>query len=266
MECIQSKENTTFKKLKKLKQKKYREEYNLFLAEGFKFLQLNVTPEYIILKSTMEKKLLEEIEKKIVSLLLDESKVLILEEKLFNQLTSQENSQGIILVYKTKINNPVPPNEILVILDRITDPGNMGTIIRLCDSVGFKELILIDGSVDVYNEKVVRSTMGSLFEVNFNYCTEKETIDFLKKENYQINVTALSSDSLPYNNLTLTDKNAIVFGSEGNGVSKSFLDIADKKIIIPIYGSAESLNVGVATGIVLYKIREILEGGLIAEK
>ena len=259
MEWIQSKDNSIFKKLKKLKQKKYREEYNLFLAEGFKFLQFNITPEYIILKSSFEKKLSQMIEEKMGSSFFENNKIIVLEEKLFNELTSQENSQGIILAYKIKNNNIRPSNNILVILDRITDPGNMGTILRLCDSVGFKDLILVHGSVDVYNEKVVRSTMGSIFEVNFNYWTEKETIDFIKKENYQINVTTLSSDSVSYNKLVLSKKNAIIFGSEGDGVSQSFLEIADKKINIPIYGSAESLNVGVASGIILYKVREILE-------
>ncbi|MGL4534313.1 MAG: TrmH family RNA methyltransferase [Fusobacteriaceae bacterium] len=254
MEKIISSENSTFKKLKKLKNKKYREEFQLFLAEGRKFLDFDTTPEFIIFKEGIEKDFSEKIEK-----FKSGSRTIILEDKLFKELTAQETSQGVILVYKHKEDDLINLNKNIVILDRVADPGNLGTIIRLCDAAGFKDILLVKGSADIYNEKVVRSSMGSILSMNLIYLEEYTILDLVKKMNYQLLVTALDSTSIEYTSLKLKDKNAIVFGSEGSGVSNNFLQAANEKIIIPIYGSAESLNVGVASGIMLYKVREILE-------
>ncbi|MGL5049976.1 MAG: TrmH family RNA methyltransferase [Fusobacteriaceae bacterium] len=254
MEKIISSENSTFKKLKKLKNKKYREEFQLFLAEGRKFLDFDTIPEFIVFKEGVEKDFSEKIEK-----FENVSRTIILEEKLFKELTAQETSQGVILVYKHKKNDLTNLNKNIVILDRVADPGNLGTIIRLCDAAGFKDILLVKGSADIYNEKVVRSSMGSILSMNLIYLEEHNILDLVKKMDYQLLVTALDSTSIPYTSLKLKDKNAIVFGSEGSGVSDNFLQAANEKVIIPIYGSAESLNVGVASGIMLYKVREILE-------
>ncbi|MGL5125678.1 MAG: TrmH family RNA methyltransferase [Fusobacteriaceae bacterium] len=254
MEKIISSENSTFKKLKKLKNKKYREEFQLFLAEGRKFLDFDTIPEFIVFKEGVEKDFSEKIEK-----FENVSRTIILEEKLFKELTAQETSQGVILVYKHKKDDLTNLNKNIVILDRVADPGNLGTIIRLCDAAGFKDILLVKGSADIYNEKVVRSSMGSILSMNLIYLEEHNILDLVKKMDYQLLVTALDSTSIPYTSLKLKDKNAIVFGSEGSGVSDNFLQAANEKVIIPIYGSAESLNVGVASGIMLYKVREILE-------
>lgn len=254
MEKITSAENTTFKKLKKLKSKKYREEFQLFLAEGRKFLDFDTVPEFIVFKEGVEEEFLSKSE-----VFKGQSRFLILEEKLFSQLTAQESSQGVILVYKHKESDLTHLSENIVILDRVADPGNLGTIIRLCDAAGFKDILLVKGSADNYNEKVVRSSMGSILSMNLIYLEESQILNLVKEKDYNLLVTALDATSIPYTSLQLKKKNAIVFGSEGSGVSENFLQCAQEKIIIPIYGSAESLNVGVASGILLYKVREILE-------
>lgn len=133
----------------------------------------------------------------------------------------------------------------------------MGTIIRVADASGFKDIILTKGSVDCYNEKCVRSSMGSIFNMNIIYMEEETLLRYLKENNYKLHVTALESNSIEYTKMKLDNKNAIIFGSEGNGVSKTFLKSANEIIIIPIYGSAESLNVAIASGIILYKIKEL---------
>lgn len=251
MEKIVSAENNQFKFLKKLKQKKYREEFGLYFAEGVKFLDFDINPEYIIINEEY----LENIEKRVENI---DSKKLILPQQLFNQLTSQENSQGIILVYKIRYSKLEEFKDNVVILDKVSDPGNLGTILRVCDASGFKDIILVKGCVDIYNEKVVRSSMGSIFGVNFIYLEESEIFKFLRENNYKTFVTALDSSSIDYTDVKLTGKNAFVFGNEGVGVCKEFLDFADKKVIIPIYGIAESLNVAMASGIFLYKMRELI--------
>ncbi|WP_304205886.1 RNA methyltransferase [Fusobacterium perfoetens] len=247
---ISGKDNVLFKKVKKLKQKKYREIEQLFLAEGVKFLDFSTTPNYIFIDEEFDLSLIEQELEKF------QCEKYILSSGLFSQLSSQENSQGVILVYsyeKYSLDN-LENN----ILDKVSDPGNLGTIIRTVDAAGFKDIILTTGSVDCYNEKVIRSTMGSIFNARLRYMNEDEMVMFLKDKDYRLISTALDKNSVPYTEIKLKKKNAIIFGNEGNGISKSILAVSDEKVIIPIYGSAESLNVGVACGIILYKIREII--------
>lgn len=253
MEFINSLDNSTIKKVKKLKQRKYREEEKKFLAEGRKFLDFTYTPDLIILKENFED--FENITTKLERF---DCRKIVVNDKIFKELTSQENSQGVILVYPYCETNIEKINNNIIVLDKIQDPGNLGTIIRAADAAGFKDIILTKGSVDCYNEKCVRSSMGSIFNMNIVYMEELQLIQFLKEKKYKFLVTALENNSIEYTDITLSEKNAIIFGSEGNGVSDNFLKVADETVIIPIYGSAESLNVAMASGIILYKVRELM--------
>ena len=253
MEFINSLDNSTIKKIKKLKQRKYREEEKKFLAEGRKFLDFTYTPDLIILKENFED--FENITTKLERF---DCRKIVVNDKIFKDLTSQENSQGVILVYPYCETNIGKINNNIIVLDKIQDPGNLGTIIRAADAAGFKDIILSKGSVDCYNEKCVRSSMGSIFNMNIVYMEELQLIQFLKEKKYKFLVTALENNSIEYTDITLSEKNAIIFGSEGNGVSDNFLKVADETVIIPIYGSAESLNVAMASGIILYKVRELM--------
>lgn len=253
MEFINSLDNSTIKKVKKLKQRKYREEEKKFLAEGRKFLDFTYTPDLIILKENFED--FENITTKLERF---DCRKIVVNDRIFKELTSQENSQGVILVYPYCETNIEKINNNIIVLDKIQDPGNLGTIIRVADAAGFKDIILSKGSVDCYNEKCVRSSMGSIFNMNIVYMEELQLIQFLKEKKYKFLVTALENNSIEYTDITLNEKNAIIFGSEGNGVSDNFLKAADETVIIPIYGSAESLNVAMASGIILYKVRELM--------
>lgn len=253
MEFINSLDNSTIKKVKKLKQRKYREEEKKFLAEGRKFLDFTYTPDLIILKENFED--FENITTKLERF---DCRKIVVNDRIFKELTSQENSQGVILVYPYCETNIEKINNNIIVLDKVQDPGNLGTIIRVADAAGFKDIILSKGSVDCYNEKCVRSSMGSIFNMNIVYMEELQLIHFLKEKKYKFLVTALENNSIEYTDITLNEKNAIIFGSEGNGVSDNFLKAADETVIIPIYGSAESLNVAMASGIILYKVRELM--------
>lgn len=252
MEKIVSKDNELFKKLKKLKTKKYRDSERLFLAEGRKFLDFTETPNMIIFKEGIGENLFQMGEK-------HNCRKIILSEKLFKELTSQENSQGVIICYNSKKENLEELNDNIIVLNKVSDPGNLGTIIRIADAAGFKDIILTKGSVDCYNEKTVRSTMGSILAMNMYYMDENELVLFLKEKGYKVIVTALEKDSIEYTDIKLDEKNAYIFGNEGDGVSKEIIAASDEKIIIPIYGTAESLNVAMAAGIILYQVRNKLE-------
>lgn len=251
---IDSKENNTFKKIKKYRTKKYRDKDRRFLAEGVKFLDFDTMPEYILLDENFsnDKSILEKIKR------FDKTIVITLSESLFSQLSSQENSQGVILVYEYTENDIENVCDNVIVLDRVGDPGNLGTIIRTADAAGFRDIILTKGSVDSYNEKTVRSTMGSIFNVRLYYIEEEGLLNFLKEREYKIISTVLSKDSIPYTKMKLKNKNAIVFGNEGSGIGDNIVKNSDEKVIIPIYGTAESLNVAMACGIIIYKVREIL--------
>ena len=253
---ISSKDNELVKHIKKLKEKKYRDEYNEFIIEGIKIIgeaiEENARIKYIILcddcktQDAIPSDLMYEIAKK---------ECLYVSEKIFNYITDVTNPQGIMAIVEksSRQENEIDFNETnFLILDNIQDPGNMGTILRTADSLKFKQIIVSKGSADIYNLKVVRSTMGAIFRVKV---IESEnlvkTIKELKKHKVKVYATDLSTDKRIYD--VDYEKSAIVIGNEANGVSEDILKEATEKIKIPMIGKTESLNAAVATSIILYE-------------
>ena len=250
-DVIASPDNKFYKLLKKLDQKKYRDENHIFKAEGEKFLTEDINFNKIIVK---ESKYEYYQEKYYID---DFNNVTILKDNLFDEISDQENTQGVIVLYSSNLKNLNEITDDVVILDNIQDPGNVGTIIRTLEATGFKNLILTKGSVDVYNPKTVRATMGGIFKVNIIYDTPENILNFLNERDYQIIVTALHEDSVNYDEIEIkNNRNAYIFGNEGNGVTNFFIENSHIKSIIPIYGEIESLNVGIAPAVFLYKMRE----------
>lgn len=249
-DVIVSPDNKYYKLLKKLDKKKYRDENNIFKAEGEKFLNEGINFNKIFVK---ESKYEYFNEKYSIS---NHDNLTILKDDLFDEVSTQENSQGIIFLYSKNLNNIDDITSDVVILDDIQDPGNIGTIIRTMIATNFKNLILTKGSGDVYNPKTVRATMGGIFKLNIIYETPENIVKFLKEKKYQTIATALHNDSVSYEKIELKEKNAFIFGNEGGGVSDYLIENSDIKAIIPIYGEIESLNVSVASGVFLYKMRE----------
>ena len=175
-------------------------------------------------------------------------------DKIFESITGVVSPQGIIAIInkEKQIKQIDNTQEIIVVLDDIQDPGNLGTILRTVDSIGINQLIISKGTADPYNPKVVRSTMGAIFRVKIIESEDLlETLKEIKKQKYKLVVTSLQTDyslyEIDYN------RKVIVIGNEANGVKKEIQDIADEKIKIPMLGKTESLNASVATGIVLYE-------------
>ena len=175
-------------------------------------------------------------------------------EKIFLGLTNVVNPQGILAVVEKNNNtNEIDYNDnLFLILDDLQDPGNMGTILRTADSINLKQIIVSKGSADVYNPKVVRSTMGAIFRVKVIECEDlTKTLKELKKHKIKVYATDLKTDKLMYD--VDYQKSAIVIGNEANGVSTEILNLADEKIKIPMPGKTESLNAAVATSVILYE-------------
>ena len=142
--------------------------------------------------------------------------------------------------------------DIILVLDNIQDPGNLGTIIRTADSCNLKQIVITKATADPYNSKVLRSTMGAIFRVNI--IESEDIVDSLlemKDNGFEIVTTSLQTENLIYD--VDYRKKVIIIGNEANGVEEKVENISDIKVKIPMLGKTESLNASVATGIILYE-------------
>ena len=142
-------------------------------------------------------------------------------------------------------------------LDHVQDPGNVGTLIRTADAAGFSGVILGEGSADIYSTKVLRSMQGSHFHLPVVSANLFEVIDQLKKEKVPVYGTELNPAAITYTSIPESASVALILGNEGQGVQKELLTQTDQNVYIPLYGAAESLNVGVAGGILMYHIASL---------
>ena len=255
MQVITSKDNEIVKHIKKLKDKKYRDISQEFIVEGIRLVE-----EAIKEKAPIKKIVLcEEISTsndmpKTLAYEIARYDCVYVTKKVFESFTEVSNPQGILAVVRRKEEeNEIKFDEdIIVALDDIQDPGNLGTILRTVDSIGLKQIIVSRATADVFNPKVVRSTMGAIFRVNVVVCDDLAScIKNCKKHKYRLMITSLQAQKSIYD--ANYDKKIIVIGNEANGVSKQIAELADEGVKIPMLGNAESLNASVAAGIVLYE-------------
>lgn len=255
MQGITSKENEFVKHVKKLKDKKYRDIHGEYVIEGLKLIQEAIQEKapikQIILCDDCEKNAM--IPKELMYEIAKQECIYVT-EKIFKYLSEVQTPQGILAVIAK--NTPQTgieyTQDIIVALDDVQDPGNLGTILRTVDSIGITQILVSKGTADSYNPKVVRSTMGAIFRVKIIECENlKQTLKEIKKHKYKIVVSSLQTDNTIYD--INYNKKVIVIGNEANGVEKEIQDIADEKVKIPMLGKTESLNASVATGIILYE-------------
>ncbi len=255
MQRITSKENEFIKHVKKLKDKKYRDINNEYVIEGIKLvaeaIQEKAPIKQIILcddcerNETLPKDLMYEIAK---------YECIYVTQKLFKYLTEVQAPQGILaIIEKTPVNTEIDyTQDIIVALNDIQDPGNLGAILRTVDSIGLKQILLSKGTADAYNPKVVRSTMGAIFRVKIIECEDlKQTLKEVKKHKFKIMVSSLQTENTIYD--VDYRKKVVIIGNEANGVEREIQEFADEKVKIPMLGRTESLNASVAAGIILYE-------------
>ena len=250
MIVIESKDNALFKYTKKLKERKHRTKENKYIIEGFK---ANCNIDYIIVNESGKEKVEDYLNE-----YMDNIKIYEMKNELFSQLSSTENTQGIVAI--ANINNSISDmnGDFYLLCDKVQDPGNLGTIIRTAHAAGVNAIILTKGTVDIYNDKTIRSTMGSIFYIPIIYDNDLSLLKRLKGEGFSLVATSLD-ESKNFFDEDLKGKVILSVGNEGNGISKEIFELADKKVKIPMPGGAESLNVGVATSIILFeKVRQSL--------
>lgn len=251
---IESMQNKLVKKIASLKQKKYREQEDLFVVEGLRFVQ-EIPSDWVILwYGISEDFIIPEHNWKTHA----NVPVYTFSQHVFQSMSSTEHPQGILALCQQKHlqqKHFIPEeNGFYLLLEELTDPGNLGTIIRVADACGIHGIFLSSGCVDLYNPKVLRSTMGSLFHIPiYQNCNLKETIDVLHQHHTSVYAAHLEGITYPYT-LDLKKSCGILIGNEARGLSNEASALCDTLVKIPMPGQAESLNAAIAAGILLYEV------------
>ena len=235
---IESVDNSRIKDIRKLKEKKYRDQYKLFLVEG----------EHLVLEA-YKAGVLKSVIFSGRDIDLDVEKIEV-SEKVMNTISDiNTNIVGVCEIVDNKIN--LYSN--VIILDGVQDPGNLGTIIRSAVAFNVKNIVLSKTSVDLYNTKVLRGCQGMNFHLNIIRDDILDIIDDLKDNNYTVYGTDVVN-GIDIKDVKKTGKYAIIMGNEGNGISGEVKDVVDKNIYIKMNENCESLNVGVSASIILYEL------------
>lgn len=250
MREISSKDNKIFRLCEQLTHKKYRDKLGLYLIEGENLLEEAV-------KNGAGIKTVLMCRDYRGSLFGTEDKSFCLSDKLFEQLSQTETTQGIIAVVEKP---ELSPDRFLnrgggnfIVLDRLQDPGNIGTILRTADAAGYRLAIVMKGTADVFSPKVVRAATGSLFRMPVVFMDSvDELMEFTRAAGKKLVATCFDTDRYYYDE-NLRENIALIIGNEGSGISRELIECSDLKIKIPMHGNIESLNASVAAGILMYE-------------
>jgi TrmH family RNA methyltransferase len=250
---IVSRQNERIREAKRLVQKKYRDQTGRFLVEGVRLVE-----------EALEASLAEQLFFTERLLNSDRGKALIhrahrqglevfsCSEAVLDELTDTVHAQGVAAIAR-KPSWPAPAEGLLVIADEIQDPGNMGTLLRTAVAVGVQGLLAVKGSVDLYSPKVVRASMGAVFQLPHWMAERRDILDLLQSRGISIAVTQLE-DAENFWDVAYPPSVAVVIGNEARGVHPSFRERAAFAVRIPLVGKVESLNASVAAGVLLYEI------------
>lgn len=246
MERIESVNNKLIKFTNSLKIKKFRKSEGLFIAEGERLVFDGIEkrePQYIIVSDSFYKKDFP-------------YKTYVVADEVFKKLSETVTPQGILAVFKTEEKDISEISlENTVVLNRLQDPGNLGTILRTAKAAGFNNIILDGECVDLYNSKTIRSSMSSIFNLNIYISNNiKEDTKFLKSKGFMVAGTILSDNSENLYEASFENPVAFIIGNEGSGISSDLEEVCDKKVIIPMEEGIESLNASVAGSVVMYEI------------
>ena len=251
-EIIATTKNKKYKYIKSLIQKKIRDREGVFTVEGKKSVDDAVASAYVVRLVAMSESFAQNAQYN--------AETVIVRDDLFDGLCDTKTPQGIMAVIEKKDTDFISDTEKLyVYCDNVSDPGNLGTIIRTADAAGMGGVLLSPGCADAYSPKTVRSSMGSFFNIDIVTGFEYNSLFELKGKGFQLVCGALCEDSTDYTQTDFTNPTIIIVGNEANGVSDDILK-ASEHIIIPIYGKAESLNFGVGASVLMYEAQRQRRG------
>lgn len=251
-EIIGTTKNKTYKYIKSLLQKKNRAELSRFTVEGIKSVSDALSAGADIEITAMS----ESFNKSGKFTSPDGARVVIVKDELFGGLCDTKTPQGILAVIKAKKTEQYicDPKKLYIYCDGISDPGNLGTVIRTADAAGFGGVLMSEDCAELYSPKTVRSSMGSFFNIDTVPDFTPESLAEQKEKGFTLYCGALLADSVDYRTPDYTKPSILIVGNEANGASEDILSMSEH-IIIPIYGRAESLNAAVAASIMMYEMR-----------
>ncbi len=255
MRQITSQDNRICKTIRQLGVRKHREKLGLYLIEGENLMEEafknNAETEFIAINSDRL-----DYYRNLFGGRIGEGYVM--PAKLFDQLAETESSQGIMAAVRIpqftekQFAERIAGGNVIV-LDRLQDPGNIGTILRTCDAAGYRGALMIRGTADIYSPKAVRAAAGSVFRIPAYYTAgAHEGVKLLKGAGLNITGTGFDTE-LMYYDADMRQNTAVVIGNEGNGISDEMKALCDRIVKIPMHGSIESLNAAVAAGILIYE-------------
>lgn len=279
MEIISSKDNKKIKYIRSLLEKgSIRKKSKTFVVEGIKLvdeaLEYGKVLEVVCTESLYDEiisgdlsgnRLLTENDKNITNYVKKRSSLLVVSDMVFKSLSETKTPQGILAVVEMPDYGLLDKGFLeqaytkngkikLLVLEDTADPGNLGTIMRTAEAAGVTGVIMGKGTVDIFNPKVVRSTMGSIFRLPFAYVEDlKETIKELKEQGISFYATHLKGEK-SYKDIKYSDRSAILIGNEARGLSDEVADLADTYVLIPMQGKVESLNAAVAAALMMYEV------------
>lgn len=257
MERITSLQNSKIKNIIRLHKAQERKEQQLFLVEGRKEIELALSAGYNMFSIFFCPELFEP-NFNINAVLNKVENSFEITSEVFAKIAYREKSDGLMGVFKQRhlsINQlSAGNNPLIIVLESVEKPGNLGAILRTADAASVSAVIVCDPRTDIFNPNIVRSSLGCLFTNKVVVCSNDEALHFLKKNNINIYSAALHPESKQYDQFDYKKPTAIVMGTEADGLSKFWLNNCNEKIIIPMLGKIDSLNVSNSTAILAYEI------------
>ncbi len=258
MRRIESSENAKLKAIRKLRHRKYRDGEHRFVIEGENLLEealsCGFVPDIVLISEdhVPRRSVLREAE-------LGGAECFELPRRIFEKEADAGNGVGVLAVVRKPdfgtagdILRKSAGTEDFIVMDRMQDPGNVGTVIRTAYAAGFKAVFALKGTADIFSPKVLRSTAGLIFRMPVIHCSDaEELISLLKETGHRLTVTDPSGGAAYYD-ADLTHGNAVVIGNEGGGIAEEIMDKADQRINIPMRDGIESLNAAVSAAVIMY--------------
>jgi TrmH family RNA methyltransferase len=255
-DLISSTQNPKIKSLLALEKPRERRKQQLFVIEGKKEIQMAMEAGYTIGNVFFCEDIISLPELKPLGL--PEKFHARVTKEVFDKIAMRENSGGVVAVAEMKVHSldqiTLSKNPLLLILESVEKPGNLGAILRTADAAGVDAVIICDPQTDFYNPNVIRSSIGCIFTKQVAAATSEETIQWLKKNNVSILCTYLEA-SKPYHTIDYTKPSAIVMGTESTGLTKTWTENSDANIIIPMGGKIDSMNVSTAAAVVVFEAK-----------
>ncbi|MBM6500053.1 TrmH family RNA methyltransferase [Flavobacterium macrobrachii] len=256
MKQITSAQNPFIKSLVFLQEKaKARKQSGTFLIEGIREIELAIKGNYEIETILI---CFEVIEKSFNPSIFKSFNTIEISKEVYQKLAYRDTTEGIIAVAKTKSHQlselQLPENPLILVMESIEKPGNIGAMLRTCDAAKVDAVIIANPKTDLYNPNMVRSSVGCLFTNQIATASTEETIDFLQQNNINF-YSATLQNSTSYHTQNFTKPSALVVGTEATGLTEPWREKATQNIIIPMQGEIDSMNVSVAAAILLFEAK-----------